>query len=134
MTKVTGKTITPEQIERVNEYIGFSEGSRVLSDYAYAFYYNQMCNDLEVCDADRYANLNTVLGYDVGIRKFRSLDHWLWEHDFDLMELTGSVSDKEMLQKATTATKTKALDFSKWRTLNEATYTYSYFENGVEYK
>ena len=133
MTKITGATITPEQIEQVNEYVGFSEGSRVLSDYAYAFYYNAMCNELDTCDADRYANLNTILGYDVGICAFRSLDHWLWEQDFDLMELTGSDSDEEMLQQAAEETKT-TLCFSKWRTFNEATYTYSYFENGVEYK
>lgn len=132
--KVTNKNITAEQIEEVNKYIGYEEGSRDLTDYGYAFYYNQINNGLDLCDADRYANLNTILGYDVGIVKFRSLDNWLWTHGFDLMELCGSDEDKEMLQRATTETKTKELDYSKWTNYGKDGYCYAYFEDGNRYE
>jgi hypothetical protein len=137
MKKITSQHITPEHIEKVNNVLGFKDGEKVLSDYGYAFYYNQMfVNDLDLCDADRYANLNTVLGYDVGIVKFRSLDGWLWEHGYDLMGLCGSDEDKKWLQRATQERKrkTKDLDYSKWNDLTNCNYTYSYFENGKEFK
>lgn len=135
MKKVTSKTITPEQIKVVNQecYGDESEDAMYFPLSGYAFYYNQlMINGLDLCDADRYANLNTILGYDVGIRKFRSLDSWLWENGFDLMELSGSEDDKALLQEATEKTKTKPLDFSKWRDYVGKHYFYSYFENGVD--
>lgn len=134
MKKVTSKTITSEQIEMVNKQIGYDAE---LSKYGYAFYYNQLfIHNLDLCDVDRYANLNTILGYDVGLIKFRSLDGWLWEHGYDLMELNGSDEDRKMLQRATQERKrkTKDLDYSKWRDLSNINYTYSYFENGKEYK
>lgn len=134
MNKVTSKTITNEQIEKVNKYMNYDEGSRELSNYGYAFYYNQMNNGLDLCDADRYANLNTILGYDVGIKKFRSLDNWLWTHQFDLIELSGSEEEKAMLQRATTETNTKELDYSKWENKSEEDYSYAYFEDGVRYE
>lgn len=133
MRKITSKNITSEQIEMVNQYMEYEKGSRELSAYGYAFYYNQLNNGLDLCDADRYANLNTILGYDVGLKKFRSLDGWLWEHNFDLIELEGSDEDKSMLQKATKKSKTKDLDYSKWSNKVGENYTYSYFENGIRY-
>lgn len=132
--KVTSQTITTAQIEEVNVYLGYKFGSREISDYGYAFYYNQMQNGLDLCDADRYANLNTVLQYDVGIRKFRSLDSWLWNHNFDLMELTGSDADKELLQTATKATRTKELDYSRMKNFGKERYNYTYFESGRGHK
>ena len=137
MKKITSKNITTEHIEKVNYVLGIKDGEKVLSDYGYAFYYNQMfVNDLDLCDVDRYANLNTILGYDVGINKFRSLDGWLWEYGYDLMGLCGSDEDKEWLRKATQERKrkTKDLDYSKWRNFTNCQYSYSYFENGKEFK
>lgn len=132
MKKVTSKTITPEQIENINKLMGYQEGSRNLPDCGYAFYYNQICiHNLDVCDADRYANLNTILGYDIGLAKFRLLDNWLWQHQFDLIELSGSDEDKEMLKKATKETKIKKLDYSSWRNMGKEKYMYSYFENSA---
>jgi len=132
VSKVYGNTITSEQIEEVNKYMGYDEGSRLLTNFGYAFYYNQMQNDLDVCDADRYANLNTVLGYETDIETFRALDCWLWEHEYDLLELTGSESDKDLLRRATREAKIKDLDYSKWNDLAGEQYTYSFFENGVK--
>lgn len=141
MGKITSKHITSEHIKKVNYVLGFKDDEKVLSDYGYAFYYNHMFNhkdkdNLDLCDVDRYANLNTILGYDVGITKFRSVDGWLWEHGYDLMELCGSDEDKEWLRRATQERKrkTKELDFSNWRDFTNCKYSYSYFENGNEFK
>lgn len=130
MKKVYGTTITKAQIEEVNEWIGYDKDDDLMSKFGYAFYYNQMQHGLDVCDADRYANLNTILGYDVGFVKFRSLDSWMWVYGHDLMELTGSNEDMEWLQKATQASKTKDLDYSKWTDLTGQRRGYSYFEKG----
>ena len=137
MKKITSKNITPEHIIKVNKELCVESNTQVLSCHGYAFYYHQMFNnDLDLCDVDRYANLNTILGYDVGINKFRSLDGWLWGHGYDLMEFTGSDEDKAILQRATHDRKRKAkeLDYSKWKNLTNCKYTYSYFENGKEFK
>lgn len=135
MRKIKSRQITSEHIKKVNKVLGVDQDERNLSDHGYAFYYNQMfIHNLDLCDADRYANLNTILGYDVGIRKFRSIDQWLWKHNYDLMELNGSDTDKVLLQEATRTSKTKALDYSKWRNLSNCHYTYSFYENGEEFK
>lgn len=136
--KIRNKDVTPEHIKTINAVIDKPDNeSPLMSNHAYAFYYNQLfIHDLDLCDVDRYANLNTILGYDVGFNKFRSVDSWLWEHGFDLMELSGTDEQKEILRRATSERKrkTKELDFSKWRNLSDVEYTYSFFENGEEYK
>ena len=150
MNKVTSKTITPEQIEEVNIYCGYDEGSRYLSLAGFAFYYNQnKINKLDLCDADRYAHLNTIMGYDVGIDAFREIDTYVWNYDNDLLEFTGSAYDMAMIEKISDVANLK-LDFSKWRDFSkkleddfnkrkngeivENPFSYSYFEDGIEYK
>ena len=60
---VTSKTITEEQIEDTNQYCGYERGTRFLCPQGFAFYYNQnRINNLDLCDADRYAFLNTIMG------------------------------------------------------------------------
>ena len=147
---VTSKTITEEQIEDSNKYCGYDKGTRYLCPQGFAFYYNQnRVNNLDLCDADRYAILNTIMGYDIGYEAFRNIDGYVWtELDFDLLEIMGSNEDKEIIKKASNETNSN-LDFSKWRDLiNKITddfnkrnngeevenpFTYSYFEDGVEY-
>lgn len=53
-----------------------------------------MQQNMHPADADRYANLNTILGYDVGKDIFTAIDSYVWEHDYDLLELSGSKEDK----------------------------------------
>lgn len=146
---VTSKTITEEQIEDTNKYCGYDKGTRYLCPQGFAFYYNQnRINNLDLCDADRYAILNTIMGYDVGINAFREIDSYVWNHDNDLLEFTGDDYDKAMVQ-AISESANLNLDFSKWRDYSEKLetefnkrkngeeiehpFTYSYFEDGVEY-
>lgn len=70
-------------------------------DELFKFYYRCLRNDIDVCDADRYANLNTVVGYDVGFYNFHKIDDYLWvEKDYDLMELFGNEDGKQIIEEA----------------------------------
>lgn len=111
---ITQNTITQDQIEEVNIYLEYEEGSRLLTNLGYSFYYNLMQQNMHPADADRYANLNTILGYDVGKDIFTAIDGYVWEHDYDLLELSGSKEDKKILEDAAEKLQ-MSLDFSKWK-------------------
>lgn len=78
------------------------------------FYYNCMKNNIDSCDADRYADLNTVFGYDVGLENFLQIDRYLWnEKDYDLMELYGNEDGKELIKETADVCGIE-IDFSNW--------------------
>lgn len=129
---VTQNTITQDQIEEVNIYLEYEEGSRLLTNLGYLFYYNLMQQNMHPADADRYANLNTILGYDVGKDIFTAIDGYVWEHDYDLLELSGSKEDKKILEDAAEKLQ-MSLDFSKWKDLSGQQYDYLFFEKEVSY-
>ena len=106
---VTQNTITQDQIEEVNIYLEYEEGSRLLTNLGYSFYYN------------------TILGYDVGKDIFTAIDGYVWEHDYDLLELSGSKEDKKILKDAAEKLQ-MSLDFSKWKNLSGQQYDYLFFE------
>lgn len=124
---VTQNTITQDQIEEVNIYLEYEEGSRLLTNLGYSFYYNLKQQNMHPADADRYANLNTILGYDVGKDIFTAIDGYVWEHDYDLLELSGSKEDKKILEDAAEKLQ-MSLDFSKWKNLSGQQYDYLFFE------
>ena len=96
-------------------------------DDLFVFYYNCMMKNIDVCDADRYASLNTVLGYDVGFNNFREIDLYLWgEKDFDLMDLFGNENGKQIVEEAVKVLNLD-IDFSKWN--NEDIESYAYYNN-----
>jgi len=93
-------------------------------DDLFVFYYNCMGNGIDACDADRYANLNTVLGYDVGFENFRKIDRYLWgEKDFDLMDLFGNEDGKQVIEEAVKVLNLD-IDFSNWKNEDVKTYVY----------
>lgn len=124
---VTQNTITQDQIEEVNVYLEYEEGSRLLTNLGYSFYYNLMQQNMHPADADRYANLITILGYDVGKDIFTAIDGYVWEHDYDFLELSGSKEDKKILEDAAEKLQ-MSLDFSKWKNLSGQQYDYLFFE------
>ena len=131
---ITSKDVKKKHVVMINRCLGTEERGRILSDHAYAFYYNQLSiNKLNVRDADRYANLNTILGYDVGIDFFRKIDSWFWNNGFDLILVTGSPLEKELMRIAAKSCRVN-LDFSKWTDFTDQRYSYSYFENGDAFK
>lgn len=93
-------------------------------DDLFVFYYNCMENNIDVCDADRYANLNTVLGYDIGFENFRKIDSYLWcERDIDLMELSGNEDSKQLIEEVVNVLGID-IDFSKWNDEEIKEYIY----------
>ena len=108
-------------------YLEYEEGSRLLTNLGYSFYYNLMQQNMHPADADRYANLNTILGYDVGKDIFTAIDGYVWEHDYDLLELSGSKEEKKILEDAAEKLQ-MSLDFSKWKNLSGQQYDYLFFE------
>lgn len=132
--KITAAQLKPEHIQMVNDVIS-EANEEILSKQGYVFYYNALfVYDLDLCDADRYANLNTILGYDIGIRRFRAIDGYLYAQGGDLIELTGSEKDLQLLKNVCSRHNLKEIDCSHWRNLSKTQYTYSYFEKGKEYK
>ena len=94
-------------------------------DDLFVFYYNCMMENIDVCDADRYANLNTMLGYDVGFENFREIDGYLYsEKDFDLMDLNAYEGSKQIIEEVANILNLD-IDFSKWK--NEEIKTYVYY-------
>ena len=136
MQYLQSENVTEKHIEKVNDELGYEEKDRNLTNFGYAFYYNQLfINNMEIADADRYANLNTIIGYDIGINNFTDIDDYLWEEKgFDLLELNGCKKDRKIIEKV--AEKLNIiLDFSNWQNLKKVRYyIYSYFEDGREYK
>ena len=93
-------------------------------DDLFVFYYNCMMEDIDVCDADRYANLNTVLGYDIGLENFLKIDSYLWcEKDIDLMELSGNDDSKQLIEEVVNVLGID-INFEKWNYEEVNSYVY----------
>lgn len=123
--------VTDDIKMEVVKYFGYenyeSEKSFYMSqapDDLIKFYYGCMKKNIDVCDADRYANLNTVLGYDVGFENFLKIDGYLWcEKDYDLMELFGNEDCKKVIEDAVNVLGIE-IDFSKWNDGEIKEYVY----------
>ena len=50
---------------------------------------------MHYADADRYAILNTLFGYDIGMENARKIDGWMYDNDEEIYELT--YKDKNLL-------------------------------------
>ena len=67
-----------------------------LDELGIDFYYMAMHdNGMDLYDADRYAWLNVLFGYDIGADHAREIINWCYEHDIDVMDLCSQ--DKEMM-------------------------------------
>ena len=76
------------------------------------FYLRCRDADMHFADADRYAILNTLFGYDIGMDNAREMDHYICEDGGEIYELSYKDKDylEEMAEKAGIT-----LDFSKFR-------------------
>lgn len=105
--------ITREMKDDVNRRMQYDDD--YLSDEGYEFYHRCLFeHKLHLIDADEYAILNTLIGYDIGVDDAMKITAYLWEHDIERLELTGNDEDKAEVQKAIDAL---GLDISldKWR-------------------
>ena len=62
------------------------------------FYLRCRDADMHFADADRYAICNTLFQYDIGMDNARKIDHWMYEHEEEIYEL--SYRNKELFEKA----------------------------------
>lgn len=67
---VTKNTITQDQIEEVNIYLEYEEGSRLLSNLGYSFYYN-LCAKYATRPMRTASQSQHYFRYDVGKDIFR---------------------------------------------------------------
>ena len=82
------------------------------------------CRDegLHVADADRYAILNTLFQYDIGMENAENINSWLWKHGLETYEFTPD-NCKGDLEYACEQLGIK-LDFNNFRTDEFETYSY----------
>lgn len=96
------------------------------SDELYSFYYKCMKEDIHYANADRYAILNTLFNYDIGMENAMSIDEWFYEHDEEIYELKVNEEDKKLVELAVMELGLN-LDFSNW--IKEDYKEYKFFEN-----
>lgn len=117
--------ITDAIREDVNDYLGVVDGC--YTDELYAFYYRCMNANMHFADADRYAILNTMFGYDIGMDNAIAIGVWMYEHDEEIYELNPADADDKAKVALAVAELGLNLDFSNW--LNEMYTEYKFFES-----
>ena len=115
--------ITDEIREQVVQYLECEHGD--YPDKLYSFYYRCMEDGMHSADADRYAILNTLFNYDIGMDNAREIDGWMYEHDEEIYELNADEKSRELVALAV-AELGLNLDFSGW--IKEDYKEYKFFE------
>ncbi len=104
------------EIAEMKNYIEKKIGTGILSqlsDEGWLFYYRALHDyDMDVYDADRWAWLNTLFGYDIGESAATDINRWLYENGQDVYALTHE--SKYTLQNICELELGLDLDFSKF--------------------
>lgn len=73
-----------------------------LDELGIDFYYMAMHdNGMDLYDADRYAWLNVLFGYDIGADHALGITNWYYESNMDVLELVGGLKCKEEMMRVT---------------------------------
>lgn len=98
------------------------------------FYVKYLMEGYSICDIDRYAWLNTLFQYDIGIKKALTIDSWLWGGSetvlkdyplgFETLELNWDNEEGKKLLRECDSELNLGLDFSKWITYDPVAYEY----------
>lgn len=121
--------ITDEIREEVVNYLELEidDDGKDYPDELYSFYYRCMNAGMHYADADRYAILNTLFNYDIGMDNARAIDEWMYEHDEEIYELNATNKEDKANVALAVAELGLNLDFSRWI---KGDYTeYKFFEN-----
>lgn len=120
--------ITNEIREDVLNYLELDicDDNTDYTDGFYSFYYRCMNAGMHYADADRYAILNTLFNYDIGMDNARAIDEWMYEHDQEIYELNADKVSKLTVALAVTELELN-VDFSGW--IKENYDEYSFFED-----
>lgn len=110
---ISGKLTLKEKVDFINRKTG-SSFTVECGEKCIDFYYHQITKGFGLLDADDYAQLNTLFGYDIGEENFQKLNEELWERDIRALELNPDEDSKEEVMEACKAIGLE-MDFSKWR-------------------
>ena len=118
--------VTKELREEVIEYMCglYEDDGEPEEDGFYLFF--KRCKDagIDHGDADAYAWLNTLMGYDIGLEKAVAIDvHMFNEYGTPILELDYKKDSKNIVKAACYDLKME-LDFSKWAKENPECYKY----------
>lgn len=120
--------ITDEIRKEVENYLEVENKDGLnYSDELYSFYYRCMKADMHYSDADRYAILNTLFNYDIGMENAKAIDGWMYEHDEEIYELNPTNKEDKAKVSLAIAELGLNLDFSGW--IKEEYKEYKFFEN-----
>lgn len=73
-----------------------------LDELGIDFYYMAMHdNGMDLYDADRYAWLNVLFGYDIGADHALGITNWYYENDMEVLELVGGLECKDEMMRVT---------------------------------
>lgn len=73
-----------------------------LDELGVDFYYMAMHdNGMDLYDADRYAWLNVLFGYDIGADRALGITNWYYENDMEVLELVGGLECKDEMMRVT---------------------------------
>lgn len=120
--------ITDEIREEVLNYLEldvYDDNTDYLDEF-YSFYYRCMNEGMHYADADRYAILNTLFNYDIGMDNAKAIDEWMYEHDGEIYELNATNADDKANVALAVAELGLNLDFSGW--IKEDYAEYKFFE------
>ena len=118
--------ITSEMKDFVNQRLGYH--GDYLTNEGYAFYYHCMHkHKLSSFDADEYATLNTLIGYDIGVDAAMRISSYMYERDISVLDLTESEEDKQEVQKAIDACQLN-ISLNKWSYNKIPYYEYHFGE------
>lgn len=107
--------ITDEIRREVEDYLEVEmECDLMYPDELYAFYYRCANAGMHYADADRYAILNTLFNYDIGIDNARAIDGWMYEHNEEIYELLATSKEDKAMVALAVAELGLNLDFSGW--------------------
>lgn len=123
------KIIVTDEIKReVINYFGYGCDDELeqhylneVADDLFVFYYYCKEQELHPADADRYAILNTMLGYDIGVENFKKLDYYTYDHGHDILDFVAK--DKDFIECAVKELNID-IDFSKWKEEDFECYEY----------
>ena len=118
--------VTKELREEVIEYMCglYEDDGEPEEDGFYLFF--KRCKDagIDHGDADTYAWLNTLMGYNIGLENARKIDIQLWDGYSTAVSNLTYKKDSEHLLKAVCYDLKLELDFSKWAKENPECYKY----------
>lgn len=116
--------VTREMKDAVNRCMQYDEDW--LDDEEYAFYYRCLINNkMSLLDADEYATLNTLIGYDIGVDNAMKISAYLWDREIETLELPEYEESKQDV-KAAIETLRLNVDLSNWK--NDKFEGYEYYE------